>query len=337
MRHTLVKYLLVAATLASLAAMYAVAFVVGAEPLPLAIVVVALILAVTGATIAVRASVAVPRPRVSDIAAAAAATALCQLLCRDMGIPALVTVSIVAIMIGMMTAPIGPLDVRSEGAAYVGAFVGLLAPSITIPAGWVLLAGAASGLLWSLISLYVLPGIGGRLGLVAFMGSAFIYWLASAFGYEHNAVLVPEVQGIAHMAMIPIGGVAAVLTWLLVQRRGWDFALASGITSLLVCGGVYLSGMGPVAPVLATAWFGGTMVGLSTPERLPNAGWVMGAGMMYGAYMLHFEGPLTGHVGVIGATGTIAVFIAMGALRVVTWLAPRWQRGRHGVAARGRA
>jgi len=47
---------------------------------------------------------------------------------------------------------------------------------------------------------------------------------------------------------------------------------------------------------------------------------------MYGSYMLHFEGPLTGHVGVIGATGTIAVFIAMGAIRVGAWLTPRATR-----------
>ena len=326
MRLALSKYLLVAATLVSLAAMYVIAFVLGAEPLPLALVVIALILAAIGAVVAVRVSVPVPRPRVSDVAAATAATALSQLLCRDMGIPPLVTVSIVAIIIGMMVAPHGPLDVRSEGAAYVGAFVGLLAPTITVPVGWVLLAGAFAGLLWSFIGLCVLPGVGGRLGLVAFMGSSFIYWLATRLGYEHNAVLVPEVRGMAHMAMIPIGGVAAVLTWLLIQRRGWDFALASGVTSLLVCGVIYLSDMGALAPVLATAWFGGTMVGLSTPERLPNAGWVMGAGLMYGAYMLHFAGPLTGHVGVIGATGTIAVFIAMGALRVGAWLTPRTTR-----------
>lgn len=326
MRRTLWTYALAALTLAALVAMYIVAFVVGAEPLPLAVVIIAVFLAVIGAAVAVRDSMSVPRPRAADIAAGAAATTFSLLLCREMGIPALVTVSIVAIVIGMMVAPRGPLDVRAEGAAYVGAFVGLLAPSITVPSGWVVLAGALAGLLWSIIGPYVLPGVGGRLGLVAFMGSSAIYWLASALGYEHQAVLVPEVQGMAHMAMIPIGGVAAVVTWLLIQRRGWDFALASGITSLLVCGGIYMADMGALAPVLSTAWFGGTMVGLSTPARLPSAAWVTLAGLMYGAYMLHFEGPLTGHVGVIGATGTIAVFIAMGALRVGTWLTPRATR-----------
>ena len=335
MRRTLWTYALAALTLAALVAMYVFAFVMGAEPLPLAVVIVALILAIIGAALAVRDSLAVPRPRVRDVAAGATATAFCLFLCREMGIPALVTVSIAAIIIGMMVAPRGPLDARGEGAAYVGAFVGLLAPGITVPSAWVVLAGALAGLLWSVIGLSVLPGVGGRLGLVAFMGSSAIYWLATALGYERNAVLVPDVQGMAHMAMIPIGGVAAVLTWLLIQRRGWDFALASGITSLLVCGGIHLADMGALEPVLATAWFGGTMVGLSTPARLPSAAWVTLAGLMYGSYMLHFEGPLTGHVGVIGATGTIAVFVAMGALRLVTWAAPWWQRRRaHAAGAR---
>jgi len=322
-RRTVWTYALAAVTVASLIAMYVVAFIVGAEPLPLSIVVIAIILATIGAVVAVRDSLRVPRPRVADVAAGVAGTALSLLLTREMGMPALVAVSITAIIIGMMVAPHGPLDVRSECSAYTGAFVGLLAPTITVPFGWVLLAGALAGLLWSVIGPYVLPGVGGRLGLVALMGSSFIYWLASVFGYEHNAVPLPEVQGMAHMAIIPIGGVAAVLTWLLIQRLGWDLALASGSTSLIVCSAVHLADMGALEPVLATAWFGGTMVGLSAPARLPNAAWVTLAGLMYGAYMLHFEGPLTGHVGVIGATGTIAVFVAMGALRASTWVMPR--------------
>lgn len=323
MRRTVWTYALAAVTLGSLIAMYVVAFIIGAEPLPLAIVVIAIILATIGALVAVRDSLRVPRPRVADAAASVVATALSLLLSREMGVPPLVAVSITAVIIGMMVAPRGPLDVRSECSAYTGAFVGLLAPAVAVPFGWVLLAGGLAGLLWSVIGPYVLPGVGGRLGLVALMGSSFVYWLASALGYEHKAVVLPEVQGLAHMAMIPIGGVAAVLTWVLIQRLGWDLALASGLTSLVVCGGVHLSGMGALEPVLASAWFGGTMVGLSAPARLPNAGWVTLAGLMYGAYMLHFEGPLTGHVGVIGATGTIAVLVAMGALRVGTWVTPR--------------
>jgi len=156
-RRTVWTYALAAVTLGSLIAMYVVAFIIGAEPLPLAIVVIAIILATIGALVAVRDSLRVPRPRMAD-----AAASVCT-----------------AVIIGMMVAPRGPLDVRSECSAYTGAFVGLLAPAVAVPFGWVLLAGGLAGLLWSVIGPYVLPGVGGRLGLVALMGSSFVYWLAS--------------------------------------------------------------------------------------------------------------------------------------------------------------
>ena len=320
MRPTPWTYALGAVTLLSLAGMYGLAFVAGAEPLPLAVVVIAAILAVIGAISAMGVSLPLMRPRLRDIVTGAGATAMAMFLTRDMEIPALVTVSLVAIVLGIMVVPTGPLDARAEGAGYTGAFVGLITPSLIIPVSWVIVAGAVSGLLWSVIGPCVFPGVGGRLGLVAFMASSAVYGVATALGDDRTQVLLPQVGGLAHAAMMPIGAAGAIITWVLIQRCGWDFALASGLTSLLVCGVIHMSSMGALAPVLGTAWFGGTMVGLSLPARLPNAAWVIVAGLMYGAYMLRFEGPLEGHVGVIGATGVIAVFVAMGAMRVGSWV-----------------
>lgn len=311
------------ACLLSLAGMYAAAFVYGAEPLPLSLVIIAGLLAITGAWVGLRTSTPVHRPRVRDVFASAIATTLALLLTREMGVPPLIAVSLVAVTTGMMAAPRGPLDHLARGSAYVGAFVGLLAPSVTVPSSWVVLSGALGGLLWSVIGPDVYHGVGGRLGLVAFMASSAVYWVAAVLGYESDAVLLPEVDGMAHMAMLPIGAAGAIVTWVLIHRLGWDFTIASGLTSLLVCGAIDLSSMGDLTAVLATAWFGGTMVGLSLPQRLPNAAWVMAAGTIYGGYMLHFEGPLQGHVGVIGATATIAVFVTMGALRGLAAVSPR--------------
>jgi hypothetical protein len=148
MRPTPWTYALGAVTLLSLAGMYGLAFVAGAEPLPLAVAVIAAILAVIGAISAMGVSLPLMRPRLRDIVTGAGATAMAMLLTRDMEIPALVTVSLVAIVLGVMTVPTGPLDARAEGAGYTGAFVGLLTPTLTIPVGWVILAGAVSGLLW---------------------------------------------------------------------------------------------------------------------------------------------------------------------------------------------
>ncbi len=319
MRPTPWTYALGAVTLASLIGMYVVAFVMGAEPLPLSVVIIGAILAVVGATVAMGASQPLLRPRLRDVAAGTGATAMAMFMTRQLEIPELVTVALVAIILGVMAAPTGPLDVRSEGAGYTGAFAGLLAPSVVVPLGWVMVAGAVSGLLWSVVGPCVFPGVGGRLGLVALMASSAVYLVPALLGHNGTPVLVPQVNGLAHAAMVPIGAAGAIITWVLIQRCGWDFALASGLTSLLVCGGIYMSSMGALAPVLGTAWFGGTMVGLSLPARLPNAAWVIAAGLIYGAFMLHFEGPLEGHVGVIGATGVIAVFVMMGVSRVRDW------------------
>lgn len=322
-RPTPWTYALGAITLASLAAMYVVAFVLGAEPLPLGIVVLAGALACVGAAAAVRASLPLVRPRAGDLIAGAAAAAMTLLFTRGMGVPALVAVSLVAILLGVMASRQGFLDRTAQGAGYAGAFVGLIAPGITLHTAWVVLAGAVAGLLWSVIGPCVLPGVGGRLGLVAFMASAGMYWVAGALGHESGALLAPGVDGLTHMAMVPVAAAGAIVTWVLIERAGWDFALASGLTSLAVCGVIDLSMASGLAPVLGSAWFGGTMVGLSVPERLPTAGWVLLAGLAYGAFMLHFEGPLTGHVGVIGATATIGVFVSMGACHGVEALARR--------------
>lgn len=333
MRPTPWTYALAALTLASLGAMYVVAFVFGAEPLPLGLVLLAAVLVCIGAAAAVANSLPLVRPRVGDVVAGAAASAMGVLFTRGMGVPTLVAVSMVAILLGVMASRHGFLDRHAQGAGYAGAFVGLLAPGVTVPSGWVVIAGGFAGLLWSFIGARVMPGVGGRLGLVAFMASAGVYWLAAALGYENGMVLLPEVGGLPHMAMVPIAVTGAVVTWMLIQRAGWDFALASGLTSLAVCGVLDLSMGGELAAVFGTAWFGGTMVGLSLPDRLPTAGWVALAGFVYGAFMLHFEGPLAGHIGVIGATATIGVLVAMGAMQLERAVARRRATGAAAASA----
>ncbi len=85
---------------------------------------------------------------------------------------------------------------------------------------------------------------------------------------------------------------------------------------------------------LDVAFFGGTFVGGSATRRLPDAGWVGIAGLIYGGLMLYFRGPLTGHVGVMGAAGTVACLITA----AVEWLVlkPRVNRSAWRVASRTR-
>lgn len=317
MRPTAGTYALGALVLVSMAAMYVLSFVLGSEPLPLIAVLCISVFAVVGTVVVLRTSLPVRRPRAVDAVAGFIGADAALFLAREMGIPQLVAGALVAVAFGVAALPGGPLDSLAAAAGYTGAFVGLITPSITLGWYWVVIAGTAAGVLWSVIGPSVLSGVGGRMGVVGFMASAGIYAFADLLGDEHNATLLPQVNGLAHAAVIPVGAAAAVITWTLVNRAGWGFNLASGLPALAVCGVIAMSGMGAVGAVLATAFFGGTFVGGASLARVSSAGWMMLTGAIYGAFMLHFEGPLQGHVGVVGVTGTIACLSVVGLQRVV--------------------
>lgn len=312
MRPTPWTYFLGAMVLLWLAVMYARSFVIGADPIVLPLVVVVAIPFAVGAVYALRTSLPVPRPRPAEMITAVAGTLGTLGLSRGMGVPTLVAAALVAVVFGVMAIGDGPLDSLSAGAGYSGAFVGLLAPSVTVEWGWVVAAGLLAGILWTLIGPAVFQGVGGRMGVVAFMATTAVYWISDLLGVDHEYVLMPE-NGLPHWTVVPIGAIGAMVTWVLMDRLGWTFNLASGVPCLLVCGVLAMSDLGGIEVVLATAFFGGTFVGGTSLDRLPTALWLGLAGLLYGAFMLHFEGPLTGHVGVIGATGTIAVLAVVGA------------------------
>jgi hypothetical protein len=85
---------------------------------------------------------------------------------------------------------------------------------------------------------------------------------------------------------------------------------------------------GPLDHLAAGAAYSGAFVGGSSVQRMPTALWLGLSGLLYGAFMLHVEGPLSGHVGVIGATGTTAAVAVLGVR--VSWVAAgRPRRGGH--------
>lgn len=254
----------------------------------------------------------VGRVRAIDVVAATAAGAMAQFLTRDMGMPEVIAGSVIAVAVGIIVLDDGPLDGMSAAAAYAGACVGLL-PAYVAQSPWLIIgASVLCGVLWSLVGPSVWNGIGGRIGLVAFIAGSAVYLLADIIGLERDHVLVPlRVTELASWAIVPVGAAAAVLTWMLVERLRVPFALASGGLSLVVCLPLDLTKPLPLS-LLDAVFFGGTFVGGSSVRRLPNAGWVALAGLLYGMLMLHFKGPLTGHVGVIGATGAIACLAVAG-------------------------
>ena len=300
-----------AIVLAVVAQVFLRSFFVSAGVLGIGLAVIVACPAIVGGARALRTSLPLPHPRAIDIVTAVTATMGSLFLARTMGIPELVTAAIVLSAFGVAALPGGPLDALAAGGGYAGAFVGILTPDVRLGWYWVAAAGALAGLLWTLIGPSVLPGVGGRIGLVALMGSGGVYWVASLTGEESTPVLLPGMDGVAHWSVIPIGAAGAVITWLLINRLGWGLNLASGLPALAVCGVIAMSGIDP-AGVLATAFFGGTFVGGTGPARLPHAGWLGAAGLLYGALMLRFTGPLQGHVGVVGVIAVLAVLAVIG-------------------------
>ena len=153
-----------------------------------------------------------------------------------------------------------------------------------------------------------LRGLVGVIGATAFMASVGVYQAADLLGERDIPSLLPPPGGLANWAVVPIGATSALVVWLLMNRLGWSLPMASGLSSLRVCGGLALWGPPPVAASFATVWFGGNAVGAVAAWRLPNAGWVAVAGLLYGVMILRFQGPLQGHVGAIGSFALMGEF-----------------------------
>lgn len=283
----------------------------------------ALAVILVGGVMTLRTSGPMPRARAVDVLTATIATLANLYLCRVLEVPPLVASALVITVIGVAMLPGGPLDARSGMAGYTGGFVGLLTPTVTLGWYWVVLAGAVAGVLWSLIAPSAFVGVGGRMGATAFMASVGVYQAADLLGDRGTAVLLPPPGGIAHWAVVPIGATSALVVWLLMNRLGWSLPMASGLSSLAVCGCLAMWGPPALGDLFAAVWFGGNAVGAVMAWRLPNAGWVAVAGFAYGVMMLRFQGPLQGHVGVIGSIALMAEFGTIAVRRALQALAPR--------------
>lgn len=276
-----------------------------------------------GGVMTLRTSGPMPRVRVVDVVMSTTAAGATLYLCRVLDVPPLVACALVITVIGVAMLSGGPLDVRSGMAAYTGGFIGIISPNITLSWFWVILAGPVAGVLWSLIAPSAFVGVGGRMGATAFMASAGVYQAADLLGDRDIPPLLPPPGGLANWAVVPIGATSALVVWLLMNRLGWSLPMASGLSSLLVCGGLALWGPSAVATPFATAWFGGNAVGAVAARRLPNAGWVAIAGLLFGAMTLRFQGPLQGHVGAIGSFALMGEFGAIALRRGLQAVAPR--------------
>lgn len=301
--------------LATLTYLYVDAFWGGTGPVDAALVAIAALLALVGFTMTLATSLPAKAPRRGDIVVATAGTAFALLLTRNMEMPLLVAVGVIGLALGVASLPGGPLDAAAAGCGFTGMFTGLVGPSVNLPWHWVMIAGVVSGVLFSVIGPAVLSGVGARMGTVAFLAGSGVYLLARVAGEHPSPVIPPPIGALTHWSVLPIAMAGALVTWALTWRTPVPFVMAAGAGALLVCGAMAVA-LPELSDVLGSAWVGGSLIGSATPARLPTALWIGLAGIIYGALMLHFEGPLTGHIGVLGATATVACLAVAG----IEWL-----------------
>ena len=283
------------------------------------------VLALAGIYLAVRSSRPAARPRVVDVASALASTLATFFMARDLGVQPVAAAALVLVTIGLAAQPLGAMDGRAARAAFAGAFVGLIGPSITVPWYWVALSGAIAGFLWSLIGPSIMPGFGGRIGLMAFLSSAIAYKTADLVDGAGNVALLPPTAGLPTWTVVPVGVASALVTWTLYYRTRLHYVACVGLPALVVASGIAASpGLGSHGAVLATAWLGGAALAGTSLERLPNAAWIFLAALVYAGLMVRFTGPYQGHAGAIGVLaliGELAIFALRRALqRVAPWL-----------------
>lgn len=319
-RPSLVTLILGALLLVALGYLYVDGFWMRAHGVDLAVVALIGVLGLLGFMLSLITSRPSRLPRVIDVTLGLCGAVFAQFLTRELGVPVLVAVGVTGTIIGVLSLRDGPLDFMASASGYTGMFAGLLQPGPVLAWGWVLIAGLLAGLLMSVVGPAVLPGVGARIGAVAFLTGAVVYLLAQWSGTDSPPLLPVESAGLATWAILPIGMAGALVTWVLIHRTSMPFVLASALPSLCVCG-IMAIALPASVPVLGSAWVGGTLIASAEPERLPTAFWIGVTGIVYGALMLHFGGPLTGHVGVLGATAAIACM----ATAAAEWLV----HGRH--------
>ncbi len=285
-----------------------------------------------GIYLAVRSSRPAAHPRFVDVASGLTSTLATFFMSRDLGVQPVAAASVVLVTVGLAAQPLGVVDARAARAAFAGAFVGLIGPSITVPWYWAALSGAIAGLLWSMIGPSIMPGFGGRIGLMAFASSAIAYQIADFLDGAGNVALLPPTAGLPTWTVVPVGVAGALVTWTLYNRTRLHYVACVGIPALAVSSGIAASpGLGSQGAVLATAWLGGAALAGTSLERLPNAAWIFVAALLYAGLMVRFTGPDQGHAGVIGVLAFIGELAVFALRRVLQRVAP-WLPGKPRVA-----
>ncbi|CAB4938655.1 unannotated protein [freshwater metagenome] len=291
--------------------------------------------AIGGLVIAVRAC----RPDVSfdpiDPVLSTAATLATVLLVRSADLAPTLAIGIVGVVAGLL--PIFPGVSRNHAACgYAGSFAGACSPLVLPGTGWVVAAGALTGVFWMLLK-GVVPGIGGRIGAITFVAVFLIWAVAAAGGWDGPGAPVTELDTVDGVLVLAAALAATLTTYGLAAAGRMNVIVASalptvGFTLLILA----VDGPAGIAgPTIASAWLAGSATGMTASEWVLHRHLLAVAGVLTGIFVVGFEPTLVGLGGDFGTMAFIAVLAAIGLLLPAEALIGRltgWSEPPDGVA-----
>jgi len=204
-------------------------------------------------------------------------------------------------VVGLMAAAIFP----NHGAAiYCGSFVGMCSSSYLTGFHDLMVAALIAGMLFS-ISEDVFPGMGGKLGTIAFGGA-----LLAGLSFRRQFVILPMPSAEVAWRIVLAATAATMLTFWLSTRRNLGAVRASSLVGLL--GGLLAPAIFPqIGEPLAVVVICASFTGMSSPERMPFPWMVLAAGLLTGIIFLYsfsIFGGAGGKLGTIAFGASLAVW-----------------------------
>jgi hypothetical protein len=240
-----------------------------------------------------------------------------QLAIRSGGMTAVQAASLVG-GLAWLSSRVGLLDERVLPASvYCGAFAGMTSSHVLPGTPWIVLAGIIAGVIYSWAK-HFWVGIGGKLGTIAFAGTALTVLVARLAGWNHADPAAVPVDGPMLWAVFSVGIVAAPLTFVLAEPCKFGAVCASAVPSAVLALGINLLS----APwqmkmmPLAAAWLGASFAGMTSMERLAGRYWMLPLLGLIFAFLFVGSGPrVHGFGGLLGTTALVSVLAGLGLAR----------------------
>ena len=162
-------------------------------------------------------------------------------------------------------------------------------------------------------------GYGGRLGAIAFIGSAvclmitgLLIWVVSG---DFQVVVLKDsapFSGKAPIAMILISAIGALLTRILAQNLnsavpGLNVVLSSSACGFI--GGIIFLSLPTLGPIAGLYWYAGSFAGMSSTSILDSRARILLAGAMTGVFLAGLDLYGSGVGGLLGFSAFLAVIV----------------------------